>query len=84
MGTGSYATSAALQGPTLRQNSADVGRFDILGTHTRSASVTPRVREQAPQENTCILLFATTFSRTSLSGGQATGLIWSAVSLRMR
>ena len=38
----------------------------------KSVSVTPRAREQAPQENTGMCL-ATTFSRNSLSAGQATG-----------
>lgn len=49
----------------------------------RSASVTPRAREQAPQEKTWILFWATTFSRASLMGGQPTGLIWSAVAFRI-
>ena len=44
----------------------------------KSVSVTPRAREQTPQEKTGICL-ATTFSRVSLSGGQPTGMIASAV-----
>ena len=48
----------------------------------KSASVTPRAREQAPQEKIGICL-ATTFSRVSLSGGHPTGLIASTVVLRM-
>src|SRR4029077_5848376 len=40
----------------------------------KSASVTPRAREQAPQEKIGICL-PTTFSRVSLSGGQPTGMI---------
>ncbi len=50
---------------------------------SRSVSVTPRAREQAPQENTG-MWFATTFSRSSRSGGQPTGTIASAVALRIR
>jgi hypothetical protein len=49
----------------------------------RSASVTPRAREQAPQEKTGMRL-ARIFSRVSLSGGQPTGMMASAVALRMR
>ena len=49
----------------------------------RSVSVTPRAREQAPQEKTGIL-FATTFSRVSLNGGHPTGMIASAVDFRIR
>ena len=40
----------------------------------RSVSVTPRAREQAPQENTAIFL-ATIFSRVSLNGGHPTGMM---------
>ena len=49
----------------------------------KSISVTPRAREQAPQEKTGMCL-ATTFSRISLSGGQPTGMIASAVAFRIR
>ncbi len=49
----------------------------------RSISVTPRAREQAPQEKTG-MCFATTFSCISLSGGQPTGKIAATVVLRMR
>ena len=49
----------------------------------KSASVTPRAREQAPQEKTGMCL-ATTLSRISLSGGQPTGITASVVALRMR
>jgi hypothetical protein len=49
----------------------------------KSVSVTPRAREHAPQENTGMCL-ATTLSRISLSGGQPTGMIASAVALRIR
>lgn len=50
---------------------------------SRSASVTPRAREQAPQEKTG-MCFVTTLSRSSLRGGQPIGNIASAVALRMR
>ncbi len=40
----------------------------------KSDSVTPRAREQAPQEKTG-MCFAVTFSRISLRGGQPTGMI---------
>jgi hypothetical protein len=49
----------------------------------KSASVTPRAREQAPQANTGMCL-ATTLSRISLSGGQPTGNTAAIVELRMR
>jgi hypothetical protein len=49
----------------------------------KSASVTPRAREQAPQEKTGMCL-ATIFSIISLSGGQPMGLTASAVALRIR
>ena len=49
----------------------------------KSASVTPRAREQAPQEKTGICL-ATTFSIISFSGGQPMGLTASTVALRIR
>lgn len=44
----------------------------------KSASVTPRAREQPPQGKT-LMPFATIFSRVSFSGGQPTGKICSAV-----
>lgn len=49
----------------------------------KSASVTPRAREQAPQEKTG-MCFAIIFSFISLSGGQPMGLTASAVALRIR
>ena len=49
----------------------------------KSASVTPRAREQAPQEKTGMCL-ATIFSIISLSGGQPIGLTASTVALRIR
>ena len=49
----------------------------------RSFSVTPRAREQAPQAKTGMCL-ATTFSRSSLSGGQPMGNKASEVALRIR
>jgi len=49
----------------------------------KSASVTPRAREHAPQEKTG-MCFATTFSIISLSGGQPMGLTASTVVLRIR
>jgi len=49
----------------------------------KSVSVTPRAREQAPQEKMGIFL-ATTLAMVSLSGGQPTGKIAFAVSLRIR
>jgi hypothetical protein len=49
----------------------------------RSVSVTPRAREQAPQEKTGIC-FPTTFSCISLRGGQPTGKICKTVAFRMR
>jgi len=49
----------------------------------KSASVTPRAREQAPQEKTG-MLFATTFPIVSFKGGQPTGKIASAVSFLIR
>ena len=48
----------------------------------KSASVTPRAREQAPQEKTGIRL-AITFSIVSLNGGHPIGWIASTVALRM-
>ena len=49
----------------------------------KSASVTPRAREQAPQEKTGMRL-VTVFSIISLSGGQPIGLTASTVALRIR
>ncbi len=49
----------------------------------KSASVTPRAREQAPQENTGIFL-ATIFAMVSLRGGHPTPWTMSTVALRMR
>jgi len=49
----------------------------------KSVSVTPRAREQAPQEKIGMRL-ATTLFRVSMSGGQPTGTIALAVALRMR
>ena len=49
----------------------------------RSASVTPRAREQAPQENTGTP-FATMFCIISLSTGQPMGLTASTVALRIK
>jgi len=49
---------------------------------SKSVSVTPRAREQAPQEKIGICL-ATTFPRVSLSGGQPIGMIAFTVSLRI-
>jgi hypothetical protein len=49
----------------------------------KSASVTPRAREQAPQEKTGMCL-ATTFSIISVSAGQPMGLTASTVALRIR
>jgi hypothetical protein len=49
----------------------------------KSASVTPRAREQAPQAKTGMCL-ATIFSIVSVSGGQPTGLTESTVALRIR
>src|SRR5579859_5629235 len=49
----------------------------------KSASVTPRAREQAPQENTGMRL-STTFAMVSLSGGHPMGLIVSTVASRIR
>ena len=49
----------------------------------KSASVTPRAREQAPQEKTGMCL-ARIFSRVSLSGGQPIGMTASAVALRIK
>ena len=48
----------------------------------KSVSVTPRAREQAPQEKTGICL-ATTFPRVSLNGGHPIGIIAFTVSLRI-
>ncbi len=48
----------------------------------KSVSVTPRAREQAPQEKIGICL-ATTFPRVSLSGGHPMGMIAFTVSLRI-
>jgi hypothetical protein len=50
---------------------------------SRSVSVTPRAREQLPQEKTG-MCFAMTFSRSSLRGGQPKGNTAAAVALRMR
>ena len=50
---------------------------------TKSASVTPRAREQAPQANTGMRL-ATILAIVSVKGGQPTGLTASTVSLRIR
>lgn len=49
----------------------------------KSASVTPRAREQAPQEKTGMCL-AAIFSIISLSGGQPMGFTASTVILRIR
>ena len=49
----------------------------------RSASVTPRAREQAPQEKTG-MRFATIFSIVSLSAGQPTGMTALTVGLRIK
>jgi hypothetical protein len=49
----------------------------------KSASVTPRAREQAPQENTGIF-FSTIFAIVSLRGGHPMGLTASTVALHMR
>ena len=49
----------------------------------KSASVTPRAREQAPQEKTEIC-FAMIFPIISLSEGQPIGLTASTVALRIR
>ena len=49
----------------------------------KSVSVTPRAREQAPQEKIGMCL-ATTLSSVSLSGGQPTGKIALTVALRIR
>ena len=49
----------------------------------KSASVTPRAREQAPQAKTGSRL-ATIFSIVSVSGGQPTGFTASTVALRIR
>ena len=53
--------------------------FQVL----KSPSVTPRAREQAPQEKTGMRL-ARIFSRVSLSGGQPTGMTASVVALRIK
>jgi hypothetical protein len=50
---------------------------------SRSDSVTPRAREQDPQEKTG-MCFATTFSRSSFRGGQPIGKMAAAVAFRMR
>ena len=49
----------------------------------KSVSVTPRAREQAPQEKIGMCL-ATTLSSISLRGGQPTGKIAVTVALRIR
>ena len=49
----------------------------------KSLSVTPRAREQAPQEKTG-MCFARIFSRVSCSDGHPTGKMASAVALRIR
>ena len=49
----------------------------------KSASVTPRAREQAPQENTGTP-FATIFCIISLSAGQPMGLTASTVAFRIK
>jgi len=49
----------------------------------KSASVTPRAREQTPQEKIGMCL-ATALSSISLSGGQPTGNMVAAVALRIR
>ena len=49
----------------------------------KSASVTPRAREQAPQEKTGMRL-TMIFSIISLSGGQPMGLTASTVAFRIR
>ena len=55
----------------------------LAAQFVKSASVTPRAREQAPQENTGMRL-ATTFAMVSLRGGHPMGLTASTVALRMR
>ena len=49
----------------------------------KSVSVTPRAREQAPQEKMG-MCFATTFCSISLSGGQPTGVTALAVTFRIK
>ena len=49
----------------------------------KSVSVTPRAREQAPQEKMG-MCFATTFASVSLSGGQPTGMIEFTMDFRNR
>ena len=58
------------------------GLPDLAPHWLKSASVTPRAREQAPQAKIGMCL-ATTFSMVSRSGGQPTGMIASTVALRM-
>jgi hypothetical protein len=57
---------------TIETNTAGLPNFAFQVA--RSASVTPRAREQAPQEKTGIRL-ERTFSRVSESGGHPTGKI---------
>ncbi len=49
----------------------------------KSVSVTPRAREQAPQEKIG-MCFATTLSSVSLKGGQPIGMIAVAVAFRIK
>ncbi len=49
----------------------------------KSVSVTPRAREQAPQEKIG-MCFATAFASVSLSGGQPTGMMEFTMDLRNR
>jgi hypothetical protein len=49
----------------------------------RSVSVTPRAREQAPQEKMG-MCFATTLSSVSLNGGQPTGMTAFTVAFRIK
>ena len=49
----------------------------------KSVSVTPRAREQAPQEKMG-MCFATTLPRVAFSGGQPTGKMASRVAFRIK
>ena len=60
-----------------------VGLPNFAPQEFKSVSVTPRAREQAPQEKIGMRL-ATTFAIVSLNGGQPTGMIAFAVSFRIK
>ena len=75
--------SAMMRSAHSTKETKAAGLPNFAPQFARSFSVTPRAREQAPQENTGICL-AAIFSRNSLSGGQPMGSTASDVAFLMR